>query len=221
MSENDANDANDSQEVPGSADAAVPSSPAAPPAVVVAAPPVPVLANPYAFPRPAPRPRFRLGPSLSVFGVLLWSYLVFGQFTTTWVPGSAPLGEGAAVLGVFACTGAAFYFAVRRSLVVPVRSYHQLVGRAITIAIMSFGFWFLTVVFATVFGQSSRTNLDGVITSFLLLVSGFAVVFGRRITLSERQPFSQLSQRERAVTAVLWTGAVAMTLGACAEVVGT
>src|SRR5689334_7425060 len=49
------------------------------------------------------RPWPVMGSALNVFGVLLWSFVVFGQFTTSWMSG-APLAEGTATLFVFFAT---------------------------------------------------------------------------------------------------------------------
>lgn len=162
----------------------------------------------------AARPRPVLGPSLSVFGVMLWSYVVFGQFTTSWLPGGAPLGEGTAVFFVFVASVVAWVLAVRRSLVVSVRGQQGIAGRAIRIGVLAWAWWLVTVVLASLFGQASGKNLDGPITGLLVLLSAFAVVQGRRLTLPERPP---LTQRERVIARLLWAGAAAMTLAACVE----
>jgi hypothetical protein len=186
------------------------------PAPAPAAAPLPVPSQ-LLF-QPAPRPRPILGPSLSVFGVLLWAYVVFGQYTTSWFQGSAPMGEGAAFFFVFVATAVAWAFAVRRSLVVPVAGQYGLAGRAMSIGFLALAWCFITVVLAAVFGQASGKNIDWLITMVLVVVSVIAEIQGRRVTLPTRPP---RTQRERMVAALLWAGAGAMTLAACAELAGT
>jgi hypothetical protein len=149
---------------------------------------------------------------------LLWSYVVFGQFTTTWFPKTAPMSEGLAVFCVFTCTVAGWILAVRRSLVVPVRSQQALYGRAINIGVLGAGWWLLTVILAAILGMASGKNVDILMMPVLLVVSVVAIVRGRRIAVPERLP---LSQRERTLLTLLWTGGVAVTLGACVELAGT
>jgi hypothetical protein len=134
------------------------------------------------------------------------------------MPNSAPMAEGTAVFFVFACTGAALFFSVRRSLVVPVFNRQALIGRYISVGILSFVWWFVVIVLATIVGNASGKNTDLLIMPVLLIVSIFGVIQGRRMTLPGRPP---MSQRERTATVVLWTCATVMTLGACAELAGS
>ena len=127
---------------------------------------------------------------------MLWSYVVFGQYTTSWLPGAAPLGEGTAFFFVFVADLVAWVLAVRRSLVVPVRGQQGIAGRAINIGVLACAWWLVTVVLAALFGQVSGKNLDGPITAFLVLLSGFAVIQGRRLTLPEGQ---RPTQRDRVI----------------------
>jgi hypothetical protein len=156
-----------------------------------------------------------------VFGVLLWSFLVFGQYTTSWLPGSAPLAEGAAVLFVLVATTAALVLAVRRSFAAPAPDRQAIAARVINIGVAAFGLWFATVFVAFVIGRASGTNLDMLITTVLLLASCVAVIQGRRMTLPAREMRPLATPRERMFGVLLWVGAVAMTLGACGELAGS
>ena len=59
-------------------------------------------------------PRPIIGFCLAVYGVLLWSFVVAGQFATSWIT-VRPAGQGTAAFLVIVATGAAWGFALQRS----------------------------------------------------------------------------------------------------------
>jgi hypothetical protein len=172
--------------------------------------PAPYAGSPFQAPR-VPRPV--IGPALSVFGMLLWTFVVAGQFTTSWMSG-APLSEGAAIAIVFFGTITAWFLAVRRSQVVPVSGRRELFGRSLAIGVIAFLLFVGCVVIAVVAGGVSSSNHDLAIALFLLLLSGVAAFFGPRIT-SPIRPARTSSQQLASVA--LWIGAMIVSAIACAE----
>jgi hypothetical protein len=169
---------------------------------------------PYADPFRAQRqPRPVIGPALSVFGVLLWTFVVAGQFTTSWMNGT-PMSEGAAIAIVFFGTIGAWFFAVRRSQIVPVSGRRELVGRALAIGIIGFLLFVGCVVLAVIAGGVSSSNHDLAIALFLLLLAAVGAFAGPRIT-SPIRPARTSSQQLASVA--LWIGAMVVSAIACAE----
>lgn len=151
---------------------------------------IPVTPEPPTVPafRPVllPTPRPFLGSALAIYGVLLWSFVVAGQFATSWTTG-APLGNGTAVLIVFATTIAAWYFAVRRSATVaPPRSLAQGVGRGFGTMAVAGLLFVLTLIVATIIGQTANRNHDFAIAFFLVVTAVTATILGPRLTLPVR-----------------------------------
>jgi hypothetical protein len=208
--------------------AAPPPTPSAPPLPAAAmspqpAPPVQYVqvvqvqpgAMPYAgSPFQAPRvPRPVVGPAMSVFGALLWTFVVAGQFTTSWMSG-APLGEGAAIAMVFFGTLVAWFLAVRRSQIVPVSGRGALFGRALAIGAMAFGLFVAVVLGATFLGAVSSQNHDLVIALALLALSAVASFMGPRVTAPVRAARTHSAQL---ASVALWIGAAIVSAIACAE----
>jgi hypothetical protein len=217
---NDANDANDpnvpatelstahaahapgAEEVPAAAPPAVEAQPSPP--APAAAPATAEGPDPFALalaPRP-PDNRPLVGAALTVGGVLLWSYVVMGTYTTSWLAGgSAPLAQGTAVTLVTTMTIAAWAVAVRRS-----RPTSDPMGRSPVASVMV----------ASLVGKASGANVDALVAVALLVVSVVAVTAGDRMLGRTRLP---ASAGARALVLLAWFGVGLVTLGACVELV--
>jgi hypothetical protein len=157
-----------------------------------------------------------IGPALTVYAVLLWSFVVFGQFTTSWSMGT-PMRPQIAALAVLVLTFMAWFAAVRRSsLAAPPRSRGRLVGRAIGIPALAFASFFTTLVAATVVGNESSRDHDVLIAFVLVCISGLAAVCGPRFT-SPVRPVR--SHPMRFAVAVTWIAGLLATLVAGADLV--
>jgi hypothetical protein len=165
---------------------------------------------------PARRARPILGPALVTLGALLWAFVVMGTYTTSWFAGSAPLGEGFALMGVVLVTVFAWISSVRRSRPDPAGGTRGLVVRAIAVALAAFGLWAGCMFVATLFGMASSANMGPVIEGALLLVAGAAAFIGNRSIAVPGQRRAR-SPARRAVLAASWIGVALVTLGACAE----
>jgi len=205
---------------PAPASAPAPRPPPAPAPPVPAAP-VPVV---EAAPAPSPdidlrvkRPRPVMGPALTLLGVLLWAFVVIGTFTTSWLSGGAPLGEGAAKGLVAVVVLVAWTLAVRRSRSVPMRGRRGLITRSAAVGLLALALWGSLVSLTTVVGKASTANVDPFVTAFLLIAAAVAVFSGHRMTMAVR---SERTRGRRLAVVALWVGVAVVTLGACAEIVG-
>jgi hypothetical protein len=148
------------------------------------------------------RPRWLLGPSLWVGGVLMWSYVVMGIFTTTRLgPKHLPLGEGAAIFWVLVLSSAAGHFAVRRSLTA---TSGGVALRTATIALGALSLWLLLLVSAILAGQVAG---DGPVS--LLLSLGSAAIVWRGRILTNRG--SSNLEEPRLLRTACWIGAALVT----------
>ena len=147
-----------------------------------------------------------LGPALTTYALLLWTYVVMGQFTTT-LSASTPLGEGKALFVVCAVTAATWIIAIRRSRVVAPVTGGRLVTRAVGIAALAGLLFLVTVFLATFMGLLSR-GLDMVIPFGLVLLCAGAVFYGRRLLVPDAPP---RTQQERSVLLGVWMIAVLVT----------
>jgi hypothetical protein len=161
----------------------------------------------------AAKPRPLLGPALRVYGALLWSYVVFGQFTTSWID-DRPLGEGWALLGVFATTAAVAVLAVRRSMKVAPTGPLGVVRRAAAVVAMALLGWFVTVAGVTLSRAFSGDIKNALV---LVLVALLASILGLRMN---RDPAEADGMHGRRVLQVMiWISLVVVTLIAGAELV--
>jgi hypothetical protein len=163
----------------------------------------------------APRkPRPIMGPALSVFAVLLWSFVVFGQFTTSWWLG-APLDQKTAVTFVLLTTLAAWLASLRRSrIVVAPRSTMHLAWRSVGVAVVAFLSFLVCLVAATAAGGVSSRNHDMLIAMVLVVVSLLAAIGGPKLT--SPAPFTK-THAQRVVLVLLWTAGALLTLVAGAD----
>lgn len=209
--------------------AVAPPAPSAPePSAPAPAPPPPSV-SPYRTapeaaalaPFAAPRRHSLLGASVFVFGVLLWSFLVMGELTTCYAPGRHGMlvGEALAVVFVMATSAAAWRAALLRSLEAsPPSSPIAAQARGTLLAVVPFVLWLIVLFCATALGKSASKNMDGPITSLLLIASVASALGGRRIA-GLRGAAS--TRRQRVVAGLLWAGAALLTFVACVEVLAS
>ncbi len=198
---------------------AAPAQAAPPPASPAAGPGAP---HPYRTPEmPQELVDFRqtsrapwpvIGPTLSVFAVLLWTFVVAGQFTTSWTTGR-PLPQGLALTAVVFGTLATWFVSVRRShIAAPAASSLRMVGRALGVGALSFLSFVVTLVAVTTLASGSRSrDQDFFIACALVLCSLVAALLGARLT-SPTPPARTHSQRFVRVT--MWVFGVLLTLAA-------
>jgi hypothetical protein len=182
----------------------------APLAVEPPVPSGPYRTPPYEAPAPAYGGRVMrplLGPSLGMFGVLLWAYVVAGQLTTSWITGR-PLGNGIAVAAVVLATFAAWGLGMRRSVDVAPASPSAVVGRGIGTLALGFAMFVATLVFAVFVGTTAAPGHDFGIAFGLVLVAFVAVVVGRRLVTPE---IRERTHGERVVTVALWVTCLLLT----------
>ncbi len=194
-----------------------PPTPPTPPTVPMATLPLPAPIRPTPSaplsPAPSATPRPLLGPALRIYGALLWAYVVFGQFTTSWID-DRPLGEGWALLGVLATTATVAVLAVRTSVHVAPTTALGIVRRtaaAVAIALLA---WFSTVAGLTV---TRALNGDLKNAAALVFVALVASVVGLRMN---RDPARDAAMHGRRVVQVMiWVTLSVVTLVAGAELV--
>ncbi|MBX3232149.1 MAG: hypothetical protein KIT84_19460 [Labilithrix sp.] len=157
--------------------------------------------------RGVPIPRPILGSAIAVYGVLLWSFVLAGQFATSWF-GAAPMDEGLAVFIVFASTLIAWVVAVRRSKsALPPPTRAKLVGRSLGIVALAFTAFFVTLIGATIAGQIGARDHDFVIAFGLVTIAVTASALGPRLAHPLRPA---LSHGARFGVVVMWlVGAIA------------
>ena len=217
----------------GVVDAAV----AAPQAEAVAAPPShvwppPVSAGPYRTPpyeagpyaARAPRPAWAVaGPTLRVFAVLLWSYVVVGQFTASW-PLGRPIHPALALAFVALLTLFAWIAALRAShAVAPPASALRFVGRGLGIAAGSVGLFFGAVV-APMVGAVIIPHMKGydLLVGFALVaVSLGAALLGSHISYSPDLPRPARTHGQRFALVLAWVLGALLTLVAGADLAGS
>jgi hypothetical protein len=166
---------------------------------------------------PTKRPRPVLGPALILFAALLWAFVVIGTFTTSWLSGGAPLGEGVAIALTALATAGAWVHAVRRSRSVPVQGLRGLMGRSAAVGLLAFVMVGALLALATQVGKASSANVDAYVTMCLLAVVALAALAGHRLATPVRP---ERTPGRRLAIVAFWVGVAAVTLGACAEIVG-
>ncbi len=181
---------------------------------VPAPPPVPEPMTPelYSFGPPPRKPRPLIGPALSVFAVMLWSFVVAGQFASSWSIGINVRNVEATVL-VLSLTFVAWIANMRRSrIAVPPRAITHLVWRSIGAGIVAFILFFFSLVAAT--AVNSAMNADLLVAAVLVLLSLLAAIAGAHLT-SPVAP--QRTPRQRTVLITLWIAGTLLTLIAGAD----
>ena len=159
--------------------------------------------------KPPRKPRPVIGPALSVFAVLLWTFVVAGQFTTSWLVGT-PLNQTVAVAMVLLMTFTAWVAGIRLSrIVVPPRQTMFLFWRAIGIAVLASLLFFVCFAVAVVTGEASSGGHDVLIPFVLVMVSLLAAIVGPRLT--SPTPLER-THRQRFVVVTLWITGTLVTL---------
>lgn len=172
-------------------------------------PPMPAFQG---FPDAKP-PRPIIGSALAVYGVLLWSFVVAGQFATSWITGT-PMSQGTAAFLVIVATGAAWGFALQRSRnALPSATMGRFIWRGIGIGALAFLLFLVTLIVATIFGQSTHGH-DFLIGFFLVAVSLAAMVMGPRLTLPKRP---ERTHRMKFAIISMWVVGAILTFVAGAE----
>lgn len=213
----------------------VPAQPPAPQAEGPVGPPShawpPVSAGPYRTPpyEPSPyvargpRPAWAvMGPSLRVFAVLLWSYVVVGQFTASW-PLGRPISPVVALALVALLTLLAWIAALRTShAVAPAANALRFVARGLALATVGFALFFFAVV-APMVGAVLMPHMRGydLLVGFALVsVSLGAALLGEHISYSPDLPRPARTHGQRFVLVVMWVAGALLTLVAGADLAG-
>ncbi len=175
---------------------------------VPAPPPATELMTPEIYFGPTPRkPRPLVGPALSVFAVMLWSFVVAGQFASSWSLG-IQVRSSEALLLVASLTFVAWIANMRRSrIAVPPRATTHLVWRSIGAGLVAFLLFFFCLVAATAI--NSAMNADFLVAAVLVLLSLLAAIGGAHLTSPvalERTP------RQRTILIALWIAGTLLTL---------
>jgi hypothetical protein len=160
-----------------------------------------------------PKPRPTLGPAFSVFAVLLWSFVVAGQFTTSWMSGG-PLPPSIAFGFVVIASFVSWFTSVRLSAMARPARAASIVMRAIGIGVLALLLFVFAVFAATVAGGASSHNHDLLIAFALVIVSAFAGMFGPRWTWPSRP---ERTPRQRSTHMLLWIAGTIVTLVAALE----
>ena len=176
----------------------------------------PVPSGPYRTPphevrAPAPKPPTRpyVGAAVASFGPMLWSFVVAGQFTTSWSTGK-PLAQGIAVAAVFVTTLVAWIVAMRRSHhAVPAASKAALFGRSLVVGLCSFALFVVAIVAATAFGAANPKSHDFLIAFGLVAIAMGATIAGPKLTTSE--PPAR-THGQKFVAVALWVLGALVTL---------
>jgi len=168
--------------------------------------------EPHVTPRP-PRGWPVVGPALGTFGVLLWSFVVAGQLTTSWTTGR-PLGQTGAVFVVFVATVSAWILSVRRSLSVSPAGPSRAVARALGVGVLALFTFFTTVLLAVAAGATTRKNHDMGIAFTMVVVAIVALVLGRRLTSPDAP---DRTHGQRFVVVALWLVSLLVTVVAGAD----
>jgi hypothetical protein len=188
-----------------------PAVPEPPPGHPYRPEPLAIAQNPFAAPR---RAHPILGPALSLFALLLWSFVVFGQFTTSWMSGG-PLPNGVAIAAVAAITFAGWLVGLRRSRAsVTPRTAVHFAGRAIGIGLLAFLLFLAAIFVSMIIGSAGPRNHDFGIAFFLVLTSLVAAIVGLRWTWTVPP---ERSRRQQTVWKLLWAAGVLLTIVAGAE----
>jgi hypothetical protein len=143
--------------------------------------------------------------------------VVFGTYTTSWLPGgNTPLNGTLALALAGAVTVRAWVVCVRQSAPAPFAELRASNGRYVSVGVVAFGLWAVAVSGAVFVGQTHSTNLDVVIAGALLMVSALAVVVGQRLS----GPRATRPAKARSLVAlVAWLVAGLVTLGSCVELI--
>jgi hypothetical protein len=179
----------------------------APYRVAAAAPDLETLTPELSFGPPPRKARPLIGPALSVFAAMLWTFVVAGQFASSWRLG-VQVRSGEATILVAVATLVAFIASMRRSrIAVPPRSTFHLIWRAIGAGVVAFLLFVLSVVAAMAI--NGGLGSDFLIAFALVLLSLLSAIVGPHLT-SPQKP--ERTQRQRALLVMLWIAGTLLTL---------
>ncbi len=162
------------------------------------------------------KPQPLIGPVLSVYGALLWSFVLAGQFTTSWMS-SGPMDERLALFTVFLATVVTGIIALRRAQTAAPVTAGRVLGRAVFAFVGAGIAWFATVFVAAIAGNTASRNHDVLIAMFLLALAVTATVMGPRLT--SPGPHAAPSHGRKVIQVSFWAGLAVVTLIAGAELV--
>lgn len=166
------------------------------------------------YPRRKPQPL--TGPLLSVYGAMLWSFVVAGQFTTSWMS-SGPMDERWAAIAVFMATVVTGIVALRRAHGAAPVTAARVVGRGAFAFVGAFVAWFATIFVAALAGNTASRNHDVLIAMALTALAVTASVIGPRLT--SPGPHLTPTHGRRVMQVMFWAGLALVTLIAGAELV--
>lgn len=161
-------------------------------------------------PRPPPQGRPVLGPALSTFGVLLWSFVVAGQLTTSWLTGR-PLANAYAIGIVTVATTIGWLASMARSRRASPAEGAPFAARALGVLAIAFVLFFATVGFAAFAGALASKNHDFGIGFALVVVGVAARIAGAKLAFVD--PYGP-THRQRFATVALWVVSALVTLAA-------
>ena len=155
-----------------------------------------------------------VGPALRTFGVMLWTFVVAGQFTTSWLTGS-PLDPRIAVGAVAVTTLTAWAMALRQSrTVAPPSSTGRMVARGFGSGALSLLLFVGSLVCAVMAGGSTSRSNDFVIAFALVVLAIMAMLAGSRLT-TPTSP--NRTHGQRLVMVLAWVAGAAATFLAGAD----
>jgi hypothetical protein len=147
-----------------------------------------------------------LGPVLRVYGALLWSYVIAGQFTTSWFDGT-PIGEAWAALIVVGTTLLVLFSSMRRSAEI---------SRALGVLALALLAFIVTLVVVVIAGATLLPGKHDFLYAFALVLTALiASLAGLRMT----RPDSVYLHSARVRNVLTWLVLVVITLIAGAELV--
>jgi hypothetical protein len=131
----------------------------------------------YELPEIPPRSNLHqiLGAGLCTFGALLWAFMVAGEFTT-----AGFIGEGIAVICVIVATCGTTVVAIRSCRSDSFRKLN-LGAHIVLTVLVALMLSIITVVALDAGLRAKQGNLDIPVTLFMLLLSGVAFAWGRRL----------------------------------------
>jgi hypothetical protein len=164
----------------------------------------------FGAPKRTPWPVF--GPALSGFGVMLWTFVVAGQFTTSWSAGR-PLDQGVAVVAVGMATLVAWALGLRSSRAAVPSTTGWFFGRAVGVIVSTLVLFVMAIVGTTAAAGFSSRNHDFLVGFLLVAVAYVSVIVGARLTAPEPR---ERTHGQRFVQVALWvaSGLLSFVAGA-------
>lgn len=185
----------------------------APPVLEAPIPPPPPIEGPLPPPPPivpvapvefrVPRPRPLLGPSLWIFGALLWAQIVVGYFVVV-----KDLPEAAGVLALFVATAAAWWLSVQQR-----QRPASFAFRHLAPALLALLYWAGAILFGMLAAAMSGGGAG--VTVLLWLIAATALIIGWRMS---GPPLGQRTLARRALSFLIWAVVVFFTVPALVQI---